>query len=224
MNELKTIRLYGQLGARYGRVHRFAVSSTAEAVQALCSQIPGIERYLTESKENGLTFAVFVGKKNLTEDNLRDPVGQEDIRFAPVPIGSKRGGVLQTIVGVVLIVVGAVITGLTYGWAAPVGGAMIKMGVAMVAGGIIQMLTPMPKSSAADTKDANASYTFNGAVNTQAQGNPVPLAYGRLIIGSAVISASIIANQEQIAGTSRYLDNPVNGGGFWTDRFEFLNE
>lgn len=222
MSEVKTIRLYGPMGVRFGRTHRFAVGSTAEAVQALCSQIPGFERYLTESKENGLTFAVFVGKKNLTEENLHDPVGQDDIRFAPVSIGSKRGGVLQTIVGVVLIVVGAVITGLSYGWAAPVGGAMVKMGIAMVAGGLVQMLTPMPKASAADTKDANASYTFNGAVNTQAQGNPVPLVYGRLIIGSAVISASIKANQEQVAGTNS--SKTIVGGGFWTDRFEYLQE
>lgn len=216
MSEVKTIRLYGQLGARYGRVHRFAVSSTAEAVQALCSQVPGVERYLTEAKDNGLTFAVFNGKRNLKEENLHDPVGGEDIRIAPVPIGSKRQGLLQTIVGIVLIVVG-ILT-----WYSG-GVSLVVSGVGMVAGGIIQMLTPLPKLSTLDSADANASYVFNGPINTQAQGNPVPICYGRLIVGSSVISAGIIANQEQIAGTNAG-DGSSHGGGFWTDRFEYLQE
>ena len=39
------------------------------------------------------------------------------------------------------------------------------------------------------------SYLFNGAVNTTAQGHPVPIGYGRLIVGSAVISASIVTTE-----------------------------
>lgn len=219
MSEVKTIRLYGAMGARFGRVHRFAVANTKEAFQALCGQLPGFEQYMTESKDNGLTFAVFNGKRNLTEDDLYDPVGAEDIRVAPVAIGSKRNGVLQTIVGVVLIVVGVVISYFGGGAGVP----LIKMGAAMVFGGIVQMLTPVPKSSARDSADSNASYTFNGPVNTQAQGNPVPLIYGRLIVGSAVISASIKANQEQVAGRN---DNGISiiGGGRWSDRFSYLEE
>lgn len=217
MSELKTIRLYGQMGAQFGRTHRFAVSSTSEAVQALCSQLPGFEQYLTGAKERGLTFAVFNGKRNLEEKDLNDPVGADDIRFAPVPTGSKRNGVLQTIVGAVLVVVGAVIS--FYGGGA--GLPIMKMGIAMMAGGLVQMLTPTPKASAADSPDANASYTFNGPVNTQAQGNPVPLIYGRLIVGSAVISASIKANQEQVAGRND-TGIPILGGDRWSDRNSYL--
>lgn len=216
MSELKTIRLYGQLGARFGRVHRMAVSSTAEAVQALCSQKPGFEKYLTEAKDNGITFAVFNGKRNLKEENLHDPVGNDDIRFAPMPIGSKRQGLLQTVIGIILIVIGCLTS-----WAG--GAGLVVMGIGMVAGGVIQMLTPMPKLSTLDSADANASYLFNGPVNTQAQGNPVPVCYGRLIVGSSVVSAGIVANQ-QIAGTSRWDNMEITGGGFYTDRFDYLQE
>ena len=43
---------------------------------------------------------------------------------------------------------------------------------------------------------------MNGAVNTQAQGNPVPLAYGGhdtkgMFTGSAVISGGIYAEEQQ---------------------------
>lgn len=39
--------------------------------------------------------------------------------------------------------------------------------------------------------DNRASYIFNGAVNLTAQGNPVPLCYGRMRVGSVVVSAGL---------------------------------
>jgi predicted phage tail protein len=68
-----------------------------------------------------------------------------------------------------------------------------NVGFALALGGVAQMLAPQPKMDAgAGSQEANSpSYTFNGAVNTTAQGHPVPVGYGRLIIGSAVISAGV---------------------------------
>lgn len=94
-----------------------------------------------------------------------------------------------------MIVVGAV---LTYtGVGAPIGAAMMKMGAVLALGGVIQMLSPQQRGlSAQDGPENGASYNFNGAVNTSAQGNPVPLLYGRMIVGSAVISAGIFAEDQ----------------------------
>ncbi|MFH5139235.1 tail assembly protein, partial [Citrobacter freundii complex sp. 2024EL-00220] len=39
--------------------------------------------------------------------------------------------------------------------------------------------------------DNRASYAFGGVTNTTAQGNPVPLCYGKRRIGGAIISAGI---------------------------------
>lgn len=216
---LKTVRLYGKLGVLFGRVHKLDVKNPAEAVQALCAQLNGFEKYLTEAKDNGFGFAVFKGKKNLGEDDLKAPVGHEDIRIAPINLGSKRNGIFQIILGVVLVAVGLVLTFFGY---APIGQIFIQMGVAMIIGGVVQLLMPAPKSpSQRDSPDANSSYVFNGPVNTQAQGNPVPLLYGRMIVGSAVISAGIVANQEQIAG-SNLPNGPVGGGGRWSDMVRYL--
>ncbi|AMP15481.1 hypothetical protein CPter291_3244 [Collimonas pratensis] len=38
---------------------------------------------------------------------------------------------------------------------------------------------------------------MNGAVNTQAQGNPEPLLYGEAIVGSVVVSGGIYAEDQQ---------------------------
>lgn len=120
------------------------------------------------AKDRGVGFAVFRGKENIKEDQLREPVGGDVIRFAPVIMGSKNGGILNIIVGAVLIVAGIVVTGMSFGSAAPVGGAMIAAGVSLVAGGVIQLLTPVQKGTKNKSVDNEPSYAFNGAVNTQA--------------------------------------------------------
>ncbi|UVE46841.1 tail assembly protein [Pseudomonas chlororaphis] len=195
--KVRTIRLYGVLGARFGRVHRLAVNSASEAIRALGILVPGFERFLMDSRDRGLTYSVFMGKENITQDRLRSPVGRDDIRIAPVIIGSKRAGSLQTIVGAVLVVAGLVITGGSFGSAAPFGSALISMGASMMVGGVMQMLSPQPKGLAAqDSPDNRPSYSFNGAVNTSAQGNPVGVLYGQLIVGSAVISAGIYTQDQ----------------------------
>lgn len=197
---VRTIILSGPLGREFGREFRLAVNSPAEAVRALCILVPGFQRFLTTAKQKGLEFAVFIGRQNISAEQLKDPPGADVIRIAPVLVGAKRGGVLQTIVGVVLIVVGAVATAWGYG---AIGQPMIKLGIAMVAGGIAQMLSPPPKGLGAKDSPENApSYSMNGTVNTQAQGNPVPLAYGGhdqkgMLVGSAVISGGILAEDQQ---------------------------
>lgn len=192
---LRTIRLYGTLGARFGRVHRFHLDSDspAEAIRALDSQHAGFRAWLMGAKDRGLTFAVFAGKRNLGENDLQAPVGDEDIRIAPVLIGSKAGA-LQTILGAVLIVVGVVINAWTDGAGSPIGNMFISSGIAMMAGGVLQMLSPQPKGTGGQESSNQPSYVFNGAVNTEAQGHPVPLLYGRMRVGSAVISAGIEAD------------------------------
>ena len=194
-DKLREVRLYGRLGARFGRIHMLAVSSTAEAIRALCVLIPGFERALADSDAHGVRYACFLGKRNIGEDQLQHPVGADAIRIAPVVAGAKRAGLFQTVLGAVMIVVGAV---LTYtGVGAPIGAAMMKMGAVLALGGVIQMLSPQQRGlSAQDSPENGASYNFNGAVNTSAQGNPVPVLYGRMICGSAVISAGIFAEDQ----------------------------
>lgn len=214
MNELRTIRLYGKLGAKYGRQFRMAVKSPAEAVAALCSQLPGFEAELMGSKDRGIGYAVLAGKRSLKEEELQHPSGQADIRIAPMPLGAGGdNGVLNVILGAVLIIAGVFVTGLTYGWAAPVGNYMIGMGVSMIVGGVMQLLAPSPKGLPEDRPDNKASYSFTGPINTQAQGNPVPVLYGRMIVGGAVISAGIEAKDQTYSPAPGYGTRPGAGPG-----------
>ena len=211
MTSLRTIRLYGKLGARFGRLHRLAVDSAAEAVRALCALKPGFERELMTSRDRGIGYAIFLGKKNLKHTQLSEAADERDIRIAPMLQGAGFGGIFSIIVGVVLVALacftgGATLAGLMGFQGAAAAGAAVgvagtasmaamvigKLGLALIMTGVAQMLSPQPKGISARNSPANEpSYSFNGAVNTTAQGGPVPLGYGRMIVGSAVISAGI---------------------------------
>ncbi|MBC3948361.1 tail assembly protein [Pseudomonas folii] len=184
---LTTVVLYGQL-RQFGRSFRLSVRSPAEAIKALCVQIPGFERFISNAKARGIEFAVFRGKKNIGADELGYG-GQGDIRIAPVITGSKRGGVLQAIVGVVLLAISYVFP-MTAPYLAPAG-------IGLLAGGVIQMLSPQAgglKTSAAP--ENTPGYAFGSAKNTTASGNPVPLCIGERRWGGAIISAAIYAEDQ----------------------------
>lgn len=139
---------------------------------------------------------MFAGGRNIGADELTTAVAEgETIRIAPVLAGSKQGS-LMTIIGVALIVVASIYSGgvaaafSSAGWE----GTAATIGASMVAGGVMQMLSPQPKGlKNGDGPNNDPSYSFAGPVNTEAQGHPVPVVYGRGIVGSAVISSGIVA-------------------------------
>ena len=199
-DELITVRLSGKLGTMFGRVHSLAVSSAQEAALALSATVPGFERELLTSADKGVRYAVFYGKRNISEEEIESNCGKQEIRIVPVIQGSKRGGLFQTILGAALI--GLAVWN-PMGWAAlgtagAVGTpALFGMGLSLALGGVMQMLSPQQRGlSTRDNPENGASYNFNGPVNTTAQGNPVPVLYGEMIVGSAVASAGIFAENQ----------------------------
>ena len=143
MARLTTIRLYGALGARFGRVHKLAVQTSAEAVKALCINLDGLESYLMNAKKNGMTFAVFRGKRNVGVEDFKDLAGDSDIRIAPVMEGAKKAGMFQTILGAVMIVAGLALG--PVGWGVVGAGfanGLIIAGIALAAIAAIWLLGP----------------------------------------------------------------------------------
>lgn len=196
MQEVMTrIELSGEPGKIFGKIHHRLINKVSEAGTALAKTIPGFESYMISSKSRGLTFAVFKGKKNIGVDDLGFPVTGEVIRIVPVIIGGKKAGVLQTVLGAVLVAAGAVLSFTPWAAASPF---LYKFGAAMMLGGVVQMLSPQPSGIASkQSADNRASYAFGGVTNTAAQGYPVPLLYGRRQIGGAIISAGIYVEDQQ---------------------------
>ena len=204
---LKTIKLYGVLGKKFGKEFHLAVESTREAVKALSVQVPGFEQFMLTAHEQGLAFAVFQDDENISEDQIDFETGAKVIKIVPKVIGAGgNNGVLQTILGVVLIVVGVF-----YDWSGTTsmyGAAMVGAGIGMVVGGIAQMM--MPKMDEGDqNQDGNrANNGFGGAVTTIAQGNPVPILYGQREVGGFIVNAGQFA-----VDTFSSADAGFTGGG-----------
>ncbi|MFH5137043.1 tail assembly protein, partial [Citrobacter freundii complex sp. 2024EL-00220] len=105
-------------------------------------------------------------------------------------------GLLQTILGAVIIAASAV--GSYFAPGNPFSAFGYKVGAAMMLGSVAQMLSPQPAGLASkQDADNRASYAFGGVTNTTAQGNPVPLCYGKRRIGGAIISAGIYVEDQQ---------------------------
>ncbi|MCQ9618407.1 tail assembly protein [Paenalcaligenes niemegkensis] len=191
---LKTVRLYGVL-RQFGRDFTLDVNSRADAIQALCCMVPGFEKFLRNAESIGLTFAVFEGKRNLSEDDLVMSGGDVDemIRIAPIIRGSKSSGLFQTILGVALIAVGY----FTFGTTSAVGLGLMAAGAGVGVGGMVQMLSPQPKMGEINERDGNKPGSgFGGAVTTTAQGQPWPVLYGRREVGGAILSGGIYTEDQ----------------------------
>jgi len=185
------VRLGSFLGKRYGKVHYLVLDrgDAREATRALDVNFPGFARDLAEAESRGLRFAVFKNGKNIGERDL-DLGGARELTFMPIVTGSKRGGLFQTILGAALIVASFFVAPGTQP-------ALLVGGLANVAGGVIQMLSPQAKGLAMSGAPENLpSYAFGSAKNTTATGNPVPICIGRRRWGGAIISASIYAEDK----------------------------
>ena len=202
---MKTVILLGELGRQFGRRHRLDVASAAEAVRALCANFADFARVVSSSRDRGVGYRVLTDRTPAQDvGQLHYPVSQT-IHIVPV-ISGAGGGVGQILLGAALI--GAAF--LTGGASLAASGALVTtavgqiavgIGVSLALGGVMQMLAPAPKAQMPTERPENKpSYVFNGPVNTTAQGHPVPVGYGRMIVGSSVISAGLFAEELPIAG------------------------
>lgn len=116
------------------------------------------------------------------------------IHIVPRMEGAKRG-VFQIIAGVALI---GVAWWNPAGWlgAAAVSG-LYGAGASMVLGGLAQMLAPVPKTPSMHQADNGRQNSyFSSLDNMTAQGNPLPVLYGEMQIGSRVISQMLSTRDE----------------------------
>lgn len=183
-----TLQLGGYLGRKFGRKHKFLVSKSKEAIKALAKQVPEFGDALKTAHHNGIEFAVFNGQHNIKGAEELNLGAKDVIKIVPVYKGSKKAGLLQTIIGAVIFAVSFFVPGMQ-GWGQ-------SLGLGLMAGGIQQMLAPQAKGLKTKEDSENTSYAFGGPVNTTAQGSPVGVLYGKREVGGAIISASILAEDQ----------------------------
>lgn len=191
---MMTILLYGVLGRQFGKIHRFAVRSPAEAIRALSVNFPGFRRALIDG---GAYRVLRGGRAALGVNDLRAPQSaRESLRIVPVVQGAR--GLGQLILGAALFMaIGPVGEFMAFNMEAGaamtsfVTGGMKAIGVSLMLSGVSTLLFSPVKTQSTERPENKPSYAFDGPVNTSTQGNPVPVCYGRAVVGSQVISAGL---------------------------------
>ena len=193
---LRKIKLYGALAKFVGhRILVADVATAAEAVRFLLANWPTLEKHMADQH-----YRVTVGSYDLLAEELHDPAGQQEISIVPVVVGA--GAAARIIAGVALIALAIAVPGL--GAAAGAQAAVTifgtgfsqlavsvaLVGASLVLGGVAQLLTPVPKTGKDET-DPRKTFNFSGIQQTSRQGVPVPVVYGKTLVGSVVISAGI---------------------------------
>jgi predicted phage tail protein len=189
------IVFHGELGKRFGREHIRTGRTVAECMVAVDQTRGGrLRQYLYGAEQRNVGFQVFVDGEEIPEQHLKVQKGiraNSRIEVYPVPIAG--GGIVKTIVGVLMIGVGYVLLGTPF---APLGWGMIGMGLGLLASGVADLLAPgVPSISQSqiatggDEEESKPGFGFSGPVNTVQTGHPVPVILGEVMAGSATISA-----------------------------------
>jgi len=218
---MKVVKVYGALRKRLGQCRfEFDVATPAQAIKALCVNFPGLEKWLIDSEKDGVGYRVAIGKEHVTDDltPLVMPWSEKEIfSITPVVAGAGRGAGMilagAALIAIAIIVPGAAFAGAGFaatGTAATATAAAIpatfaataaavagNIGIALVLGGIAQSISPQPEPTSLEESAQLESFTFSNVVNTSKQGLPVPIAYGRVFAGSAVLSSSLDVDQKQ---------------------------
>ena len=183
---LKVVQLHGILGKKFGQFFKLDVQTAREATHAIACQNAEFKRFMLESDKLGLKFAVFLGRKNITENDIDNVTDTDVIHIVPRIVGSGGSTFnwLQVVAGAVLIGVGVVMG---------FNPALIGAGAGLLMGGVAGLLMPTVDMSNQDPDGNKANKGFGSAVTTVAQGNPVPILYGEREIGGFYASGGIYA-------------------------------
>jgi predicted phage tail protein len=214
---LKKVKLYGILGERFGKEWNLDVNTVREATRAIAANRPDFHKEFTTSHERGIGYHVLINDEYVQNyEGCEVPTGRKEIKIVPVVMGAKSKGLGMILLGAAIFtgigIAGMSALNASIGTAGFAGGGVsfmqgvsfafngglgmigsmgLKFAGSLIMTGIGAMLAPTPKPL--ERKDEPENYAFNGPVNTTQQGVAVPVCYGKLLVGGAVISAGIQA-------------------------------
>ena len=212
------IQLHGIIGEKIEKNNwSLSVNSVSEAIRAIEANTQIFYKNLKELDKQNVKYRVLINKRDFkcfkNEQEIKDDFDRvfnsnlmtkfeddelKSIDIIPIIEGAGgSGGFFGAIFGIALIVVGVVL--IATGVATPLGIGLIIGGIGLAAAGFASLLSSpppylAPEFAAPDVATSKGgggkSYLFDGPANTAGEGGPIPIGYGRLLIGSKTISAS----------------------------------
>ena len=159
---MKSIFLHGAIGETFGKEFNLDVSTPREALRALLAINADMKKYLMDKESKGIHYGI-KKKDEFIQKGEEDFNIASDFHVTPIPAG----------------------------------GSTFALNLAMMA--VTTAASMMINKKLAETmKQDNEtltmqtqSYIYNGKSNHMKQGQVIPFGYGRLLVGSSVISSSI---------------------------------
>lgn len=171
--------LKGALAEKYGAEHIVKTNNLSEAIRIVDANKPGFKSsFIIDGN-----YAVFKNDKNIDASQLTT-IGTYNTVWTiePIPYGSKRGGILQTVLGVVLIIIGIVC--FKFGGAAvsKIGMDLMVAGAISTLGGVATYLSSsnLTNVDTSGIEEDKSSYLFNGPTNKTQAGHARAICYGEV--------------------------------------------
>lgn len=209
------VKLHGMLAEKFNKSEwELSVKSASEAIRAIEANTKVFFKTLRELDKQNVRYRVLINKNDFVCFKKQEDIQNEyDLAFNSnlitiyekkelesidiVPVIEGAGDVFGAVLGIIAIVAGAVLiaTGVGVG----IGIALVIGGIGLAAAGFINLMSSAPPYVAPEFSSPDVaspkggggkSYLFDGPSNTAGEGGPVPVGYGRLLIGSKTISAS----------------------------------
>jgi len=193
-----TVILYGFLADRYGKVHQLNARTPAEVIRAFCANYADFKDAIIQDGQ--AYYKVLAGGDNRSSQEKLHVGTSKTIKIVPIVSGS--GGLGKALLGAALIGASFYLPGTTYlstmsSFSFSLSGIASGIGFSLLLGGVSQMLFAPPKAqkNAGERAENIPNTSFSGAVNVTGQGNPVPVCYGKMGIGSQVVSVGFSVAQ-----------------------------
>jgi predicted phage tail protein len=180
------VTLHGILAKEFKKTFSLAIKRPKEVFDAISCTHNNFRHRIVELANQGVHFTLLVdGKKMTTIEELSIVSDNQQIDIVPLVCGAGKAGAIIAVIALGVLTGGAgIVLGMSF---------LTNIGVGLVMMGIQMALAPKPKMDrpSADVNSAKQSFLFSSKANTAEQGIPVPVGYGRLRVGSAVIQSTI---------------------------------
>jgi predicted phage tail protein len=217
---MKEVILEGFLAEKYGRTWNINASMPSEIFQCIEANYPELRKDIIDLAESGGGLTVQLGSDYADVEDLLVPITADSIIITPIAAGSSGKGTGKIIAGIALLVFSYFMPGMFGFGPLGTGGFDIMaktiygtaqlttaaIGVNLSLKGLAELMAPDP------AKDEAEIYSFNGPENIRAQGNPVPILCGEMIIGGITMSSGTVGGIHRNLGTyTQSYRNLLNG-------------
>lgn len=194
---MRSVHLEGELGNKFGQSFSMHAKTSSEVFKCINANRPEFRTFMIQCHEKNINIAVDTGEDFIEEGQLLEPLSskQSDITISLVPAGSKGAGKILAAVAIIATIYFFPVLGTQASSMYAAGATTTSLGVSIAASfamnlaltGFSEMMAPDP----AVDKDAPTNYLFNGDAQAIAEGDPVPILYGKLRVPGRPISIDI---------------------------------